>query len=250
MQLETRFSPHAVTVAYLEQSRLRGLLVAGIVNPFGPTLTLAAEARDATPGPARLVYATLNPFHSQVWIVGHLYEAGEGDEFPDQLLQALKPLHPFPAGAPTLCLATGAFAPTVLRYLYTNLLRTAPGLDELTERLLRYPGDPWGRVSEEVGEAASAAADAMKHRQEMALPDVGRTQQRLGEFLDIVLEPRHNVQELKAFLYAWEGSIDYQAKAGNRHVAESALSLKRFSALLSRLLAGGGEATEPGRPPH
>jgi hypothetical protein len=57
-------------------------------------------------------------------------------------------------------------------------------------------------------------------------------------FLSLVLGKDHNMEEIKAFLYAWRGSIEQQEKIGNEELAESAMSLEQFSPILNTLLEG------------
>lgn len=55
------------------------------------------------------------------------------------------------------------------------------------------------------------------------------------ELRTILLDPRHIVPELKAFVYAWNGSIAFQRENGSKSLAHDAMDVNRFIAFFFRI---------------
>ena len=56
----------------------------------------------------------------------------------------------------------------------------------------------------------------------------GLSEDQFHELVNMLLVPKHIVQELKGFMIAWNGSIDWQKDQGNQILVESAMSLDDF----------------------
>lgn len=167
------------------------LFAMGIVNPFGPTLTLAALLGEAKSGNVLpVVTLMLNPFSQEARRVGYMRI---GDVW-----------HPEQDLAPLCSLKWGA-CPTLL--LLNASLEEAAGT-EITERLLsqfqddvsdvassvqRDFGDPWTRISNEIASHAEVESN----------PEKG-----VRLLSDLILRPEHVWPEIRALLYAWNGSIE------------------------------------------
>jgi len=230
--------PRPYPIAYLRDNPLYPILISGIVNQNGPTLTVVTAVRDKTSAPLALVFAYLNPFRSELFIPGYLREGKLAAPMPDQILQVLQPFQVFAGGAPTLCIPAGYLDAFDVRYLYSRLFANYVGLRSVLERLKRFPLNPWDRVSEEMQDAmASFTGEQAKQPDNLDQP---MSQDDMNTLLDIVLDPEHNKNELPAFGYAWKGSIEQQRKFNNDELADSAYQYNDFAPLLVHILESAG----------
>jgi hypothetical protein len=230
--------PRPYPITYLRDNPLYPILINGIVNPNGPTLTVVTAVRDKTSAPLALVYAYLNPFRSELFISGYLIEGQLDAPLPDQILQALQPFQVFSGGVPTLCIPAGYLDAFDVRYLYSRLFANCAALRTVLERLRRFPLNPWDRVSEEMQEAvAGFTGERVGHTDDADEP---MSDDDMNALLDIVLDSEHNKQELPAFGYAWKGAIDQQRKFNNDELADSAFQYDAFVPLLTHILESSG----------
>lgn len=222
-------------VSWLGDSQVLPILIGGIVNPFGPTLTVIALANDSTTAPPALVWASLNPFHSTVRVVGYLRPGEMAASLLDQISEELGARGVFAGGTPSFFLQDGILNAPERRRICHSLITGCSDLPALYDRLRRFPMNPWDRVTEEVSAAfdsasatsnvASSATDPLKEGELQAL-------------LDILLDVNHGQHELSAFSYAWKQSIELQATAGNHDLATGVYQFHQFTALLRRIFAG------------
>ena len=236
--IHTISEPRPYPVSFLRDNALYPILINGIVNPNGPTLTVVAAVRDQTSAPLALVYAYLNPFRSEVFISGYLLDGQLAAPFPDQILKALKPFSVFSSGVPTLCIPAGYLDAFDVRYLYSRLFANYGAIRNVLERLKRFPLNPWDRVSEEMQAAMeSLIGDRIDHPDKAEEP---LNDEEMNALLDIILDTEHNKIELRAFTYAWEGSIDQQRESNNSELADNAFQFDDFVPLLGHLLGSSG----------
>lgn len=240
LHLRTLSEPREVPISYIEQNPIYPLLIHGIVNPNGPTLTLIAAVRDGTSAPVSIVYSYLNPFQSEAFILGYLFAGNLPTRFADQLLAALDQIKLFEGGVATLYFKSQHFDELDIRHIYTSLLDNYDALGIDLDRLNRFPLNPWDRVSEEMSDAFSGLVDNPGGSSQRQVKEPGTTPDIKDAFLNVVLDKKHNQEELKAFLYAWNGSIEQQKKHGNKALAESAFGYKEFTQLLSYIVASAG----------
>ena len=120
------------------------LIAGGVVNPFGPTLTvLTADGHfPKAAGRVPILLIALNPFAQTCHTVGHV-EIGD-------LWSPLEDLDPFltalPFGAcPTLLIPSTFMNPEVTRALFARFLTTFDDGAEVLAKVRRYPADPWSR---------------------------------------------------------------------------------------------------------
>lgn len=230
--------PRPYPITYLTDNSLYPMLISGIVNPYGPTLSVVTAVRDRTSAPLALVYAYLNPFRSELFIPGYLMEGQLTAPLPDQILQALHPFPVFSGGLPTLCIPAGYLDAFDVRYLYRRLFANHGAARTTLERLRRFPLNPWDRVSEEVQEFWSGGTgERIQHADNVDGPI---SDDDMNSLIDMVLDPQHNKEELPAFTYAWSGSIDHQKRCENNRLADSAFQYDDFVRLLVHILSSAG----------
>jgi hypothetical protein len=209
-----------------KEEGLKVLFGWGIVNPFGPTLT--AVATDgilyATGRKLPIVYLMLNPFQQEVQIIG---EASIGQVWDN--VHDLLPLFDVRlGGCPTLLLPSGHRERAEDVEFYADLFTRFDDGSKVLEKVRRFPGDPWSRVKEEMGAAFAVMGDGLRSGNLNA--DSGRklSLDDARELASTQLDPRNLREELQAFMYAWQGSIELQESRGAGFVAKSAMPLEEF----------------------
>lgn len=220
-------------VSWLGDSQVLPILIGGIVNPFGPTLTVIALANDSTTAPPALVWASLNPFHSTVRVVGYLRPGEMATPLLDQISEELGARGVFAGGTPSFFLPDGILDAPERRRISHSLITGSSDLPALYDRLRRFPLNPWDRVSEEVSAAFDSAS--AKSNEVSAAPDPLK-EGELDSLLDILLDVTHGQHELSAFVYAWKNSIEKLAETGKNDIANAAFQFPEFTTLLSRLV--------------
>ncbi len=232
-------------VSWLRDNRVMPLLIAGIVSPYGPTLTVIAAVRDSTSAPASLALASLNPFSSEVRVAAYLRNGELSDPLVEQIFEVVRRNGLPGESAPSFCIPASALPPLELRWLCRRLFAKANGLRTLYAGLQRFPLNPWARVNEEFRAAQENEVD---HAGGEPASDAAMTEHELDALLDIVLDPAHNEQEIAAFGGAWSRSIELQAGAGNRELAERAFQYDDFMPIFVRLLELAVELAENSAP--
>jgi hypothetical protein len=223
-----------------QKEGLKTLFGWGIVNPFGPTLTVVATdgILYVTGRKLPIVYLMLHPFQQEVRIVGEA-SIGQGwDSFRDLLPLLDVRL----GGCPTLLLPSAFREPAEDIEFYAKLLSRFDDGSSVLKKVRRFPGDPWNRVKEEMDASVQIMIDGLQRMKEVnqgtqptilgkrLLPDEAR------ELATTLLQPKNFHAEIQAFLYAWKGSIELQASQGARFLSDQALSEEDFRKLLMQLL--------------
>jgi hypothetical protein len=181
--------PVEFSVEDIEGAYLEALLITAIVNPMGPTLTFLATVGRA---PERsLIYAMLNPFRSEVKQIGTFIE---GDNwFPDQ---AFADLSLYLSGCcPTLVLTSASLDAETRARVTENVFAHFDDAEGMIERVRHFFGNPMDRVSHSMGIDVPAPGPLP--------PEI-----RHAEWNEIVSDTRHIWPELRAFMVAWDGSIN------------------------------------------
>lgn len=226
-------SPERSSLAELEKGKLTTLFAAGIVNPFGPTLTVAAaqgilESDKQMP----IVRMMLNPFSQECDVVG---EIRIGETFDPR--KDLPSLFPLISGAcPTLLLPVSYLGPEISVDFYAQFLTSFADGSDVLNKVRRHPKDPWSRIQEEVDGLAGMMERAASggERRHAAIPLSGSEAKELAASL---LDPASLKVELQAFLFAWKGALEFQGSSGNRALANEALSFDGFIRIFSILAA-------------
>ena len=197
------------------------LLAAGIVNPFGPTLSVLAVDGyfPLADGRIPLIEMMLNPFAQSCTIVGTV---DMGDNWTP--LYDLQPFTSLPLrSCPTLLLPSQFMAPDTVESLYADLLMTFDHGDRVLSSVRQYPGDPWTRIQAEIDDSLSGETSGSP----FAPPKSGTSRLNRSEATELArtqLAPENLRPEVLAFLDAWRGSVEFQAAAG----ASTAMPFDRF----------------------
>jgi hypothetical protein len=225
--------PRQYPVSYGWENEVVPILVSGVVNPAGPTLSVIACVRDKTSAPLALVYACFNPFLSELFIPGYFMKGDAGVPVSDQIVSTLASLGVFAHGLPTLCVTGGCVDALEIRSIFRRLMAQAPNAGPELERLRRFPLNPWDRISAGMRESAAEAAEesASVGANPERVPDAD-----MDELLDIVLDVEHNKREVAALFYAWKGAIEQRRRFGNHKEADGAFQQEEFMKLVAFLL--------------
>ena len=182
-------TPVEFSVEDIEGAHLDALVMTGIVNPVGPTLTFLATVGRAPERP--LVYAMLNPFRCEVKQIG-TFTDGE-TWFPDQ---AFADLFQYLSGScPTLVLMSKSLDAETRSRVTENLFSHFDDAEGIIENVRDFFGDPMNRVSHSMGVDVPAPGPLP--------PEIQH-----AEWDEVVSDTRHIWPELRAFMVAWDGSIN------------------------------------------
>jgi hypothetical protein len=208
---------------------LKTLFAWGIVNSYGPTLTVVAtDGILFVPGrKLPIVYLRFNPFTQETMIIGEACIGRRLTATPD-----LAPLSGVRlGGCPTLLLPSISREPDEDVELYANFLTLFDDGSRVFEEVRRFPSDPWNRVQEEMDKSFNIMASALKKDGLGPQVPTGRrlTQEEARELASHLLEPKNLRAELDAFMYAWQGSIKLQESLGLQFLAKPALTLDEFA---------------------
>lgn len=205
--------PESVDPERLPGSTLTTLMAAGIVNPFGPTLAgLALEGETRWESRLPLLHVSLNPFRKAVRRLGMVDIEQSGDLVADLEIFSTLALD----GCPTLLLPSRLFEHGDAVRLYARFLTEFSDSGDTFDGIRRHPGDPWTRVQGEIDGGLSSLLEKFTN----AELDLDREPQPISldaarEFASTQLDPTNLREELKAFLYAWKGSVGFQAGGGD-----------------------------------
>lgn len=87
---------------------------------------------------------------------------------------------------------------------------------------MEFPGDPWSRVQAEVDRTLGSS-----HRAQESEDKPKRLPPRHAkEIAEMQLDPDNINKELQAFMFAWNGAIEFQ---GDSPISENAMSLDEFA---------------------
>jgi hypothetical protein len=196
------------------------LVGGGIVNPFGPTLQLAAligSLRAGTDLP--IVRVMLNPFSQEIAQIG-LFRARELID-PVSAIQAVIPSNA--GGCPTALLVSPLLGQQLddIVHLTACYLATCESGETTLAGVTRFPGDPRSRVKQEIDESMKRML-ANRRGEHVTWPSERRlTLQEAAQLAQMQLQKSHWIEEWRGFLMCWSESIQHQQGSG---IARTALS--------------------------
>jgi len=241
-------SPSA-DVSVLGKDDVVPLLAWALVNPYGPTFAgLGARERDA--GGSSLVVFSLNPFQQDVRVVEQSESPALGAWTGESLGRKLDELDLVPAGVPTLLVVGPGVAESEARHVFRHILAQQASLSRALDLLVRFPGDPVNRISEGVSQGFEDAMQGLSKRRTAGTRSVPSASEDIQRFLEIARQGKHILEEVKALAIAWQGAIDFQARAGAGVLAKNALKTDIFLPILIKFVASDPAcASLAGTPP-
>jgi hypothetical protein len=201
------------------------LFALGIINPMGPTMNALVADGFGSVGVRRgLLHLTLNPFSQSCYEVGVVTFGETSPSLPD-----LRAFFSLPFGAcPTLLMPSALYSDEFAQNLFVELLQSFDDGDQAWDNLRHFPGDPWKRVENEMAGLPDLIAKSIKGIETEKQPRRLRIIEA-REFAQLQLNPRNLGEEFKAFMFAWEGSINFSG------LDAVAMSKERFLEIFGRL---------------
>jgi len=101
------------------------------------------------------------------------------------------------------------------------------------KKVRQFPGDPWKRVQQDMSDFKSTAGNVTTKQSK----DAGHrrlTQDEAMELSSNLLEPENMRSEIQAFMYAWDGSIQFQGEGPMSKEAMSKDVFMEYFAILAR----------------
>lgn len=215
--------PRATLLRDVGKKGFTTLIAAGIVNPFGPTLTVVAADGDfrVAQGALSILHIILNPFSRSCDVVG---KVDVKDNWSPDDLQVFFSL-PF-GSCPTLLVPSYYFEPDQAVRFHARFLMGFEDGSNLLARVRKRPGDPWKRIEDDMSIAQTIArpTDAA-NRISRRLSEV-----EASELAALQLAPDNLKAELQAFMAAWDGALEC---VGRRPA--DVMSVEEFLDVFSRL---------------
>jgi hypothetical protein len=204
----TAINPPVDYTGSLAEEGFMTLFATGIVNPFGPTLTvLAAEGVARSRRESTIVRLVLNPFLQHFEEVG-IAQPGEAWRLQSQL-PAFFPLYA-EESCPTLLMHPPLLGHEHALAVFAELLATFEDGVSVLEGVRRYPGDPMNRVQEQMN-GLGAILEAGPTEQET---NRRLTATQARELAENLLNPDNQHAETTAFLYAWKARLSSRGARG------------------------------------
>lgn len=226
---EAAFQPLSTPIARplrdLAGQHLTTLFAAGIVNPFGPTLTVfALGAADGKTTERAIVRVVLNPFSQQAETIGFASSSNFSpfdSGFRESCVESF-------GGTPTLLLPLSALDTDDNITLYASVLENVQDAVHVLKQLRSFPADPWNRIQEDVDNAVDVPS-----RQRTTIPQI--TPHEARELAGALLRPAALSAEFKAFMVAWSGAIEFQSASA---LAPLAKPLTELAEVFAAVIAG------------
>jgi len=224
----------------LDPPVLQPLMLYGIFNPFGPTLSSLSLIGLPDAEKRLIAFAMLNPFSQEYAAFG----AVRGDPAqpnwvttqPDLVATCQSicrangsgDIHMI-AGAPTFIVLTPGLDVGSTLVLYRALLSNADDLGTTVDSIRRHPNDPWERARQSMTSMLQEAVGKQKE-------DTRSSMVSIDEYLAVVASKSHWSIEIPEFIAAWQGSIDFQAEEGSAGLSSAALPPRHIQQYLVRMV--------------
>ena len=226
---------HRTIVDQLRSRPCKLVVAAGIVNPFGPTLAGLVLLGKAGQPEWELFSFSLNPFSQELKRLrsAKLAEATHPSEIVAHAGIGL-------ASAPTVLIVSSAPDQEVVAC--ARVIASAfDDLGSTVDRLRKFPGNPWDRISAEMHDGFGSVSSSRKHHGSIKPKDI-------DDYLAIILDRKNFSEEFAAFRAAWKGSIDFQGSNGSAVLVKTAMPLKDLDEAISIFVHAGSFQIQ-GEPP-
>ena len=221
--------PKSVHLESLTNREMITIVAGGIINPFGPTLNaIVLDGIIQTGNKLPILNINLNPFSQEAKEIGVAHIGDVWDPATD-LKEFFSP--PVLGSCPTLLLPSTLFDADGRININAIFISSFDNAYSVLEKVRRFPGDPWNRVQNDV----DSIGDTLKSIDSQ--PETKKSVQSIkdDEAIELarnLLDPSNLKAEIKAFMYAWNGSIEFQ---GGSALVNRAMSLEEFIKIFSTL---------------
>lgn len=229
--------PKPLKMTRLESENFWPLISYGIVNPYGPTLMGFIILENEQKSSLELVYYSLNPFSQTVFALHELTEVTKKANLADLVLGAINRFSLANTGTPTLLIPSEILARKDHYDVFCNVLIRTSDVPKYLKLLNEYPKNPWDRISKEIGSLFKQVTKAGARQPEVPPGPVKQADPgQIEEYISILSDEAHRKEEVKAFVTAWNGAIDFQKSSGNGTLAKKAMSFDRFYRFFGHLV--------------
>jgi hypothetical protein len=215
------------------RSRPCQLVVAGgIVNPMGPTLVALVMLGAKRGANWNLYRLSLNPFGQELTRLRAVKakEAVSPSSIIGELGFGI-------AGVPTF-LVFGRANSEEIHASARQIALASNNLASTVDRLRRFPGNPWDRISEEMKSGFESRST----------PDREAKDQDVQDYILMIFDEKNLREEIAAFKTAWQGSIEFQASSDSSILVQTAMPLSDVREAISILLGSAGENADGSHP--
>lgn len=196
-------------------------LVAGIVNPYGPTLTAIGSSGDPANGRMPVLRVMLNPFAQSVSEIGTVDFSSDSDP-----ILAFRDLHLLGWGScPTLIFHWNALSGDQAEQVLADWLATFPDAHSVWKSVRDHPNDPWTRVKNDIDRAfANLGSPA---------PEVPLARHEAFAFAEVMASHDHAIEEFRAWIASWNGAIEHTSPV----LASTALPYGKCQTYIEHILS-------------
>lgn len=183
----------------------------GIVNPMGPTLNILASNGIGTEcgKELKMYQVMLNPFNQSCHEVGTVRIGRRWTPPTD-----LQPFFGLEWGScPTLLIPSAIYDPENGQNVFAELLQRFDDGRNTFAEVQKHVGDPWTRVQGEMDSTFSKLLKKMTSRSADAAAGPLSFDEAL-ELARLQLTPANILEEFRAFIFAWEGSLGFTQMPG------------------------------------
>ena len=232
--------PEPIAIDSIKSNSFGLLVLTGIVNPLGPTLSGLALLSEESAGKGFLVKFFLNPFSSAAEAIAQFTTIPPREILVAEAIKRVGRLGYDDTGCFTLlCRGDRLMDTQTHRLLAAALLSRTEGVARKLPFLKRYPNNPWDRVRAEIDELGqSARPRTLRARLGFGAANPTNrnpTPAELKEFMDIILHDDHRGEEEKAFFAAWDGAVTHNPAAGTSGSVMEVVAMAEFYATLMHL---------------
>jgi len=183
------------TLSSIDTDNLSVWFGGGILNPYGPTLTVAALERIDEGPQYTIIHMMLNPFSQWMREVGEL-TLGERCSIE----QSFEPLFSLSWGScPSWLLPQNIISEEFSRKVYARFLASRENGQKLLRGVKQHPGDPVGRLVSEMKQYQTTGV----------MPKDGKlSEEEALELATLLLEPGIVATEFTGFGLFWKKSIE------------------------------------------
>jgi hypothetical protein len=107
-----------------------------------------------------------------------------------------------------LLIPSAAYSAETAQQVFTEFLQTFEDGAETLEKVKKHPGDPWTRVKGEMDGLEDILAKLRGGASEETV-EGNLTPAQAAELARLQLDPKNLFEEFKAFLFGWEGSMNF-----------------------------------------
>jgi hypothetical protein len=230
---ELQPTPSPFGLAAVKWDSFTTLLATGISNPFGPMLNvIGLEDWPIGEHDVSILHLMLNPFEQGCELIGHTTRGDAWD--PEEVLPKFFKYQA--SSCPTLLLPTAFLEPDGALRVHTKLLQACPDGANVLPIVKEFRGNAVRRIDHQAGQVPdlmrALRSGTRAERAPRALAEADGK-----ELASILLRPGTIMDELRGFMFAWNGAIKFQQDMGTQLAHQGLMTAAEFLIVLESILA-------------